>query len=107
MVAEHRESLRNKVEDSESDPPTTLLLIVLFIFAKQTDSIVHASGKFVGPLIKHLAALKDKPLPSDIIDQLNESQRLVVECLKKKNADEQLNTKLQDMLEALKSKVLK
>jgi exonuclease VII large subunit len=107
LITEHKDSLRNKLEDADIDPPTTLLLIVLFLFAQQTDSIVHASGKFVGPLIKHLASLKNKPLASDIINQLNESQRLVIECLKKKNADEALNEELRDNLEELKSKILK
>jgi hypothetical protein len=98
--------LRNKIEDIDDDAPTTLLLIVLYLFAQQFDSIAHASGKFVGPLIKHLASVNEKPFPSDLIQQLNDVQRLVVECVKKKNADEELNGELAEKLETLKQRVL-
>jgi hypothetical protein len=68
---------------------------------------VHASGKFVGPLIKHLASLKEKPLPASIVQLLNDSQRLVIECVKQKaGADDELTGELAEKLENLKQKIV-
>jgi hypothetical protein len=71
------------------------------------DNIVHASGKFVGPLIKHLASLKDKPIATPTIQLLNDAQRLVIECVKQRaGADDELTGELAEKLEILKANVI-
>lgn len=61
----------------------------------------------MGPLIKHLASLKEKPLPAPTIQLLNDAQRLVIECVKQKaSADDELSGELSEKLENLKLKVL-
>lgn len=109
LIVEHRESLRNKIEDTTDDAPTTLLLIVLYLFATHSnDLVVHASGKFVGPLIKHLSSSKENPLPNEVITLLNDSQHLVIECVKRKQkADDELAGELAEKLENLKLRILK
>ncbi|KAI6181110.1 Component of oligomeric Golgi complex 2 [Aphelenchoides besseyi] len=108
VVAEHLESLREKLNSQATDAPTALLLLViLFVTTRHPnpDSSIHVSGKFVAPLIRYLAKIEEPKLSSEIICLLNDCQKLVVESVKQKTADPELNNKLQSKLDQLKKHV--
>ncbi|KAI6206932.1 Component of oligomeric Golgi complex 2 [Aphelenchoides besseyi] len=108
VVAEHVESLREKLNSQATDAPTALLLLViLFVTTRHPnpDSSIHVSGKFVAPLIRYLAEVDEPKLSTEIISLLNECQKLVVESVKQKQADSELNNKLQSKLDQLKKHV--
>uniref|UniRef100_A0AC35FTW4 E3 UFM1-protein ligase 1 homolog n=1 Tax=Panagrolaimus sp. PS1159 TaxID=55785 RepID=A0AC35FTW4_9BILA len=75
-----------------SDPPSELLAFIIAFIGIKTNNAVHASGKFVAPMIKKLSDIcskDDEPVPSDVIDKLIEAQRLVICLIKKKDANDE------------------
>lgn len=91
--------------NSSTDPPTGLLLAVLLAYTQYAQIAVHASGKFVAPLIKHLAVAGGsfpKHVPDELVALLQDSQKLVVELIKKKNATDDDKAPLEEKLERIK-----
>uniref|UniRef100_A0A914GYF3 E3 UFM1-protein ligase 1 homolog n=1 Tax=Globodera rostochiensis TaxID=31243 RepID=A0A914GYF3_GLORO len=82
--------LRSQLADC-SDPPTLLLLAVLLTLKKFFGVAVHASGKFVSPLILFISSKANKvsdPSLSELRDLLMDTQRLVVACIRKERSNE-------------------
>ncbi|KAL3108461.1 hypothetical protein niasHT_015383 [Heterodera trifolii] len=75
-----------------SDPPTFLLLAVLLTLKMFFGVTVHASGKFVQPLIIFISSRTNKiavpSLPSELNELLTDTQRLVVACIRKRRSNE-------------------
>uniref|UniRef100_A0A1I7S3A1 E3 UFM1-protein ligase 1 homolog n=1 Tax=Bursaphelenchus xylophilus TaxID=6326 RepID=A0A1I7S3A1_BURXY len=100
----YKELLRKRISE-ETDPPTLLLTCILFVFATKRGIAITCTGKFVGQLIKELSADSGK-IPNTLVDQLQETQKLVVDSLKKKNVDQELMDKLTQKAAELKTSML-
>jgi hypothetical protein len=76
-----------------NDPPSELLAFIITFIGVKTNNAVHASGKFVAPLIKKLTEVcskfDDEPVPTDITEKLTEAQGLVISLIKKKGATDE------------------
>uniref|UniRef100_A0A183CSP9 FH2 domain-containing protein n=1 Tax=Globodera pallida TaxID=36090 RepID=A0A183CSP9_GLOPA len=83
--------LRSQLADC-SDPPTLLLLAVLLSLKKFFGVAVHASGKFVSPLILFISSKANKvsdPSLSELRELLVDTQRLVVACIRKERSNDE------------------
>lgn len=94
-----------------NDPPSELLAFIIAFIGVKTNSAVHASGKFVAPLIKQLADICSKdadPLPSEVTDKLTEAQSLVIRLIKKKGAEDDITerTRFKEILKNLEKQYL-
>lgn len=103
VLTEYTDQLAERL-DGETDPPSFLLVAVMFLFAKARQVAVHASGKFVGALIKELATGSPSLAPS-LVSGLQETQRLVVDCLKKKGNGDDLRSELDAKVEFLRGHI--
>uniref|UniRef100_A0AC34GNI9 E3 UFM1-protein ligase 1 homolog n=1 Tax=Panagrolaimus sp. ES5 TaxID=591445 RepID=A0AC34GNI9_9BILA len=75
-----------------NDPPSELLAFIIAFIGIKTNNAVHASGKFVAPMIRKLAEIcskDDEPVPSDVVEKLTEAQGLVISLIKKKGATDE------------------
>ncbi|KAH7721891.1 Protein C06G3.9 [Aphelenchoides avenae] len=105
FTATRASDLRTQL-NSTADAPTGLLLAVLLAYAHYAQVAVYASGKFVAPLIKHLATAGPtltKPVSADLIALLLEAQKQVVDLIKKKNATDEDRAPLDDNLTRIKN----
>nr|CAD2200340.1 unnamed protein product [Meloidogyne enterolobii] len=86
-----------------TDPPTTLLLTVILCFQLYYRIAIHASGKFVSPLI-HFLSTGTSAIPPDLVNLLNEIQHLVVASIKHKgDSSEKIKNDLMEKLVNLKT----
>ncbi|KAL7070925.1 hypothetical protein ACQ4LE_010149 [Meloidogyne hapla] len=84
------------------DSPTTLLLTVILCFQLYYGIAIHASGKFVSPLI-HFLSTGTSAIPPDLVNLLNEIQHLVVASIKQKgDSSEKIKNDLIEKLVNLK-----
>lgn len=79
------------------------MIIILYIYASKHKLAITASGKFVGPLIKELAG-SEFNTSKDLIQLLQETQKLVIDSIKNKN-DEAIQEELNNKMTQLKSLV--
>ncbi|KAL6740070.1 hypothetical protein Aduo_013458 [Ancylostoma duodenale] len=94
-VAELKEQV-----SAQNEPATILLSCVLYLLAKNGKPVT-ASGRFVAQLVPQLEGVVDQAL----YDLLVSCQRLVVQCLKKKDDDVAKDMLMED-IEKLKQAVL-
>ncbi|CAD5219001.1 unnamed protein product [Bursaphelenchus okinawaensis] len=101
----YKQLLKQKVTD-ESDPPTFLLTALLYLYAFKKDIAVTCTGKYVGALIKGLNSTPGS-IPDPVVAEIQDTQKLVVDSLKKENhSNQELAQKLSDQIADLKTKVL-
>lgn len=93
--------LKTQLINNQSNAPIFLLVSVLILIFNFYKLAIHASGKFVAPLISFLKkkqenidCLPDK-IPSEIFESILETQKLVVSSIKKKiHSTETLNEEI-------------
>uniref|UniRef100_A0A0N4ZNS8 E3 UFM1-protein ligase 1 homolog n=1 Tax=Parastrongyloides trichosuri TaxID=131310 RepID=A0A0N4ZNS8_PARTI len=100
ILQKYKEGLKDALSNS-NDHATSLLLIILILFAERLNVAIKASGKFVGNLIINLK-LSNK-INEDESSLLVSSQGAVIEIFKSKgNADPILKEQLDEAIDTLK-----
>uniref|UniRef100_A0A5S6R3C3 E3 UFM1-protein ligase 1 homolog n=1 Tax=Trichuris muris TaxID=70415 RepID=A0A5S6R3C3_TRIMR len=77
LMVKYDQELRNQLE-SNAEPASALLLCCLLLFAKYTDQMLHASGKFVPQIVTLLL----NKLPADLASKLTRAHTDVVRLIK-------------------------
>jgi hypothetical protein len=104
-VSTYAQDLRTQLEQSE-DPPACLLLAILIVYAEKAKVAIHASGKFVSSLCKHLTATSDslhERVAPELLELFNETQRLVVQMFKSKRMKDEETVAVNQHIHKIKS----
>ncbi|KFD54870.1 hypothetical protein M513_04304 [Trichuris suis] len=77
LMAKYEQELRSQLESSP-EPASALLLCCLLLFARYTEQMLHASGKFVPQIVDFLM----EKLPADLAAKLTRAQADVVHFIR-------------------------
>ncbi|PRP85355.1 E3 UFM1-protein ligase 1-like [Planoprotostelium fungivorum] len=103
LLSTHRATLMQQL-DSEENPATTLQLVVVLLFLKKKNCVIHIPGRSISSV---LSKLKDD-LPAPVFSQLSAYQVDVVKFLnaEKQALDEETQSRLMQGMAPLKDLVL-